>query len=159
MARSAGIKLNGIEDVKEGRAVTAEIVQSAWRNHLQLNVPEIDPEEASSRAIDSLKEYDLVLYEYYLTDKAGHEKNREKADQVLKNLDRFLEKIITSMDQKDTFVLTSDHGNLEDLTVKTHTRNPVPLMVAGRTEFFTNAESILDITPAIIETLKSQSDQ
>ena len=156
MARSAGLKLNGIEDVIAGRAVTAEIVQSAWRNHLKLNVPEIRPEEASERAITALKKYDLVLYEYYLTDKAGHDKSRDMADQVLKNLDLFLERIIKSMDQKDTFILTSDHGNIEDLSVKTHTRNPVPLMVSGQTEFFRDAESILDITPAIIETLMAE---
>ncbi len=155
MAKSAGIILNGIDEVKNGTAITAEIVQSAWRNQLNLDVPEIEPEEASERAILSLNKYDLVLYEYYLTDKAGHAQDRDMADQVLHNLDRFLNKIIHSMDQQDTLIITSDHGNLEDLTVKTHTRNPVPLMVYGETTFFQKAESILDITPAIIATLKS----
>lgn len=155
MARSAGLKLNGIEEVRAGKAVTAEIVQSVWRNRLQLDVPEIEPEKASKRALSALKEFDLVLYEYYLTDKAGHDRNREMADQVLQNLDRFLYGIIQAMDQKDTLILTSDHGNLEDLTVKTHTRQPVPLMVMGNSRFFKNANSILDITPAVIETIKS----
>lgn len=156
MARSAGLKLNGIEEVKAGKAVTAEIVQSAWRDVLQLTVPEIEPETASDRALEALKEYDLVLYEYYLTDKAGHEKNHKMAGTVLQNLDRFMERILCSMDSNDTFVLTSDHGNLEDLSVKTHTRNPVPLMVSGETRFFRDAASILDVTPAILETLRSK---
>ena len=30
-----------------------------------------------------------------------------------------------------TLVVTSDHGNVEDLSVKTHTYNPVPLIVSG----------------------------
>lgn len=154
MAKSAGLKLNGIDEVKKGTAITAEIVQSAWRNQLNLDVPEIEPEVASERAVLSLRRYDLVLYEYYLTDKAGHAQDREMADLVLLNLDRFINGIMNSMDQQDTLIITSDHGNIEDLTVKTHTRNPVPLMVYGETGQFQHAESILDITPAIINTLK-----
>lgn len=156
MTKSAGLKLNGIDDVREGRAVTAEIVQSAWRDQLHLDVPLIEPEEASERVGRAMKENDLVLYEYYLTDKAGHNQDRETAGRVLQNLDRFLYSIIHSLVQSDTIVITSDHGNIEDLSVKTHTRNPVPLMVTGQTEFFKKAGSILDITPAIIETLKSE---
>lgn len=156
MARSAGLKLNGIEDIRAGRAVTAEIVQSAWRDQLQLDVPVIEPEDASWRVVRAMREFDLVLYEYYLTDKAGHNQDKDIANRVLQNLDRFLYKILSLMSESDTIVITSDHGNLEDLSVKTHTRNPVPLMVAGRTEYFKNADSILDITPAIIETLKSE---
>src|SRR5690625_7853575 len=43
------------------------------------------------------------------------------------------------------------YGNIEDLAVKTHTRNPVPLIVAEKTESFREAESILDVTPGIVE--------
>lgn len=154
MAKSAGIRLNGIEDIIKKRALTAEIVQSSWKRMLNLKVPEITPEEASGRALKQLNRFDLVLYEYYLTDKAGHEMNRNKAVEILTNLDRFLMGIVQHLNSNDTLVITSDHGNLEDLTVKTHTRNPVPLFVLGDTEPFVEAESILDITPSIIDVLK-----
>lgn len=157
MVRSAGVRLNRLEDVLKGKAVTAEIVQSAWRNQLNLNVPEIEPEEASERVLQALKNYDLVLYEYYLTDKAGHEQDRKMADQVLKNLDRFIIEILNHVDENDTFVLCSDHGNLEDLSVKTHTRNPVPLFVNGNIVAFRNATSILDVKRGILEVLESTS--
>lgn len=153
MTKSAGLPLNRLNDVIEGRAITAEIIQAAWRSMLHLDVPEIEPETASDRALLSLKSYDLVLYEYYLTDKAGHEQNREMAGRVLEILDRFLWRVIQHLDPKDTLVITSDHGNLENLTVKTHTRNPVPLFVMGDTKPFQSAQSILDITPAILEVL------
>ncbi len=153
MVRSAGIRLNKIEDIKEGKAITAEIIQNAWRDMLGLDVPEIKPVEASKRALNALRNYDLVLYEYYLTDKAGHEMNREKADIVLRRLDEFLMGIIKKIKPSDTLVITSDHGNLEDLTTKTHTRNPVPLFVKGNTEPFKNVKSITDVTPAILEVL------
>lgn len=157
MTRSAGVKLNRLEDVLNGKAITAEIVQSAWRNQLNLDVPEIEPEEASKRVIQALQTYDLVLYEYYLTDKAGHDQDRNMADQVLNNLDRFITEILNQLDDNDTLVLCSDHGNLEDLSIKTHTRYPVPLFVKGNIEPFRNAESILDVTPGILKILKEES--
>ena len=80
--------------------------------------------------------------------------NRELADHVLGVMDRFLIYIIENFDtDKNTLVITSDHGNLEDLSTKTHTRNSVPLFVLGNMEPFKNTESILDITPAILKVL------
>jgi len=155
MAKSTGVPLNRLEDVLNEKAITAEIVQWAWRDMLNLDVPEIKPEEASKRVLNSLKENDLVLYEYYLTDKAGHAQDREMADRILSVLDRFLLYIIQNLNEKDTLIITSDHGNLEDLSTKTHTRNPVPLFVKGDTEPFKNAASILDITPAILTVLSN----
>jgi hypothetical protein len=155
MARSAGVKLNRLEDVVEGRAVTAEIIQSAWRSKLKLDVPEIEPEEASDRMLKALGQYDLVLFEYYLTDKAGHEQDKEMADRVLTVLDRFINEILDNLDENDTLVLSSDHGNLEDLSIKTHTRNPVPLFVKGNTKPFRNAKNILDVTSGILEVLEN----
>jgi 2,3-bisphosphoglycerate-independent phosphoglycerate mutase len=154
MTKAAGLKLNSLEEVRKGEALTAEIIQSAWRDMLGIDVPEISPEEAAKRALNSLKNYDLVLYEYYLTDKAGHEMNREKADRVLKIIDQFLTEVMDKMNDEDTLVITSDHGNLEDLGIKTHTRNPVPLFVKGNIDPFKNAISIVDITPAILKVLE-----
>ena len=154
MAKSAGIKLNGLESLLDNKSLTAEIIQDPWRNSLNLDVPKITPEDAAERVLSSLLEYDLVLYEYYLTDKAGHEMDREKASKVLGVLDRFLVEIIENLKEGDTLVISSDHGNIEDLSTKTHTRNPVPLFVKGDTYPFKKAASILDVTPAIIDTLK-----
>lgn len=158
MTKLAGLPLNRLEDVLNGDAITAEIIQSAWKNMLNLDVPEIVPEDASKRVLNALSKHDLVLYEYYLTDKAGHEMDRQIADQILGVLDRFLLYIIQNFDaDKDTLIITSDHGNLEDLSTKTHTRNPVPVFVLGNTKPFKNTKSILDITPAILNVLTQKS--
>jgi 2,3-bisphosphoglycerate-independent phosphoglycerate mutase len=154
MSKSAGLKLNSLDDVLEDRAITAEITQKAWREMLHLDVPEITPEQAARRALESLKFYDLSLFEYYLTDKAGHEMDPVKANRVLGVLDDFLFHILQNLNSDDTLVITSDHGNLEDISIKTHTRNPVPLFVKGDTESFRICRSIMDITPAILETLQ-----
>ncbi|TVQ67369.1 MAG: hypothetical protein EA360_02380 [Balneolaceae bacterium] len=156
MTRGAGIPLNSVKDVKNGKAVTAEIIQNAWREQLHPEVPEIEPEEASERALNALLNYDLVLYEYYLTDKAGHSKELAIAERILRPLDRFLFKIISDLKESDTLIITSDHGNIENMDVKTHTRNPVPLFVKGQCSFFKNVNSIAEITPSILNLFDAQ---
>ena len=156
MAKSSGIRLNRLEDVQKGLAVTAEITQKIWRTKLMLDVPDITAEDAAERALKSLKQYDLVLFEYYLTDKAGHSMEMDKAEEVLNNLDGFIMEIIKNIRPEDTLVITSDHGNLEDLSVKTHTRNPVPLLVKGDSESFRKCKSITDISAAILHCLNNK---
>lgn len=154
MVKSAGVRLNRLQDVQSGKAVTAEIIQKIWRERLGLDVPEIKPAEAAQRALNAMKKYNFVLYEYYLTDKAGHSQDRKRADEVLNNLDQFLMEVINNLTENDTLLITSDHGNLEDLSTKSHTRNPVPLFVKGNTGPFKDVKSIEGITPSILETLK-----
>lgn len=154
MTKSAGLKLNSTEEVLNGTALTAEIIQNAWREKLGIDLPIITPKEAAQRVLQVLPEYDLVLYEYYLTDKAGHNQSHEDAKRVLQPLDRFLGYLIKHMNSQDTLVISSDHGNLEDLGTKTHTRNKVPLFVLGKNAvLFQDVHSLLDIKGKILQLL------
>jgi 2,3-bisphosphoglycerate-independent phosphoglycerate mutase len=155
MAHSAGQTLNRPADVKSGRAITAELTQKAWRERLNIDLPKIDPADAANRVLEMGSEKELVLVEYYLTDKAGHAQDPERANQYLKVLDGFIYQILKEQRSEDTVVITSDHGNMEDLGVKTHTLNPVPLFAVGSgAHAFSNAKSLLDVTPAIVEALR-----
>jgi 2,3-bisphosphoglycerate-independent phosphoglycerate mutase len=130
MTTRAGMKLNSVKDVLEERAITAELTQDAWRKRLSMDVPLISEEEAADRVIRASKEHDLVLVEYYLTDKAGHSRDAKLAHSILTRMDRFLQHLDPGRQEHGyTLLLTSDHGNLEDLSVKTHTYNRVPLFV------------------------------
>ncbi|NGP87135.1 alkaline phosphatase family protein [Fodinibius halophilus] len=154
MAKSADLSLNSTEDVKEGRALTAEITQQAWREQLDIDVPHISPEAAADRLLEQAESFDLLLHEYYLTDKAGHSQEMKRAHQFLSTYDRFLWHLIREKPTDVTIVLSSDHGNVEDLSVKTHTLNDVPLFAYGPgAEVFSGASSIMDVTPGIIEML------
>ncbi|MDR9414689.1 MAG: hypothetical protein RI564_00295 [Gracilimonas sp.] len=151
MTKSAGMKLNSTEDVLNEKALTAEIIQNAWREKLGIDIPKITPTDAAKRLLNVVPEYDLVLYEYYLTDKAGHKQKHEDAVLVLEPLDEFLLHIIKNKRSSDTLVITSDHGNLEDLSTKTHTRNNVPLFVLGESVHpFKQVESLTDVKDGII---------
>ncbi|MDZ7805940.1 MAG: alkaline phosphatase family protein [Gracilimonas sp.] len=154
MTKSSGLKLNSTEDVLNETALTAEIIQNAWRDKLGIDIPKITPTDAAKRLLDVVPEYDLLLYEYYLTDKAGHSQKNEDAQRVLKPLDEFLLHIINNMKSSDTLVITSDHGNLEDLSTKTHTRNKVPLFVLGsNVHQFENVESLTDVKDGIMNAI------
>ncbi len=151
MTKSAGLKLNSTREIINETALTAEIVQNAWREKLNIDVPKITPTDAAKRLLNVSQKYDLVLYEYYLTDKAGHSQSPEKAKQALQPLDEFFQYIINHKKKSDTLVITSDHGNLEDLSTKTHTRNKVPLFVKGASaEKLKTVESLTDVKDGII---------
>lgn len=151
MVKSAGLKLNSTEEILNESALTAEIVQNAWREQLNLNIPEITTEEAAQRLLKIIPGYDFLLYEYYLTDKAGHSQSHENAKRVLILLDEFLDYIIHHKKPEDILLMTSDHGNLEDLSTKSHTRNKVPLVVLGEgAEQFSVIESLVDVKEAVI---------
>lgn len=162
MTRSAGQQLNSVPDIKQGRAITAGLRQDYWRANLNLDVPEITEEKAAERSIQMTEEKDLVFIEYYLTDKAGHDQDPEYARQMLIRIDRFLKTILEKKGDSTTLLVTSDHGNLEDLSTKTHTLNKVPLFVNGPlVSFFAEVKSIVDVTPAIVKALaggESQAD-
>ena len=156
MTRSADMRLNSTDEVLKEEALTAEIVQNAWRERLNIDIPKITASEAAQRLLNVVPDYDLVLYEYYLTDKAGHNKKLEDAQRVLSTLDEFLMHIIKHKRSNDTVVITSDHGNLEDLSVKTHTRNEVPLFVLGDSvETFSEIGSLVGVKDEIMKVVLS----
>lgn len=155
MTKSAGLKLNSTEEVLGEKALTAEIVQNAWREKLGIDLPKIEASDAGRRILNILPDYDLLLYEYYLTDKAGHTRKEDAAVRVMDPLDELLMTLLKGMRSQDLLVLCSDHGNLEDLSVKTHTRNPVPLYAWGNgAGSFEKAESIMDVKSLIIHSIK-----
>jgi len=156
MTKSAGITLNSTADIKRGNALTADITQELWQKNLDLDVPTIAPEQAATRALSAMREYDFLLYEYFLTDKAGHKQEDKFTHDIMKPLDNFLSGLITGLAEGDSLVLCSDHGNLENMDQKTHTRNNVPLYVKGpAARFFHKARSIMDVTPGIIKYIQS----
>ncbi len=121
---------------------------------LGLKIPEISPENAGKILNSISNNYDFSLYEYFQTDIYGHRKSFGEQTKLIRLLDRMIKSLMNNSDPElDTILITSDHGNLEDSTTKSHTLNPVPLIVwgKGREMFIKNIESLTDITPAIID--------
>ena len=131
--RKSGVKLNTVDEVIAGNALTAEITNERWNRKLKYNLDIITPETAAKRLLKIASEYDFTLYEFFLTDHLGHGRIADEFDQIYNNLDKFLYSILTEMDKDElTLIICSDHGNIEDLSVKTHTFNPTLTITAGR---------------------------
>lgn len=95
----------------------------------------------------------FTLFEFFQTDRAGHRAEMAEAEAVLRKLDRLLTALCPLAEQAGILlVLTSDHGNIEDLSTRRHTRNPVPFSARGPGAETLRAaiHDLTDITPAIV---------
>lgn len=155
----ADLPIRGLDDLRRGDALTADLTGAAWRERLGLDVPLLTEPEAGERLVRIGQRHRLTLFEYYLTDKAGHSRSPERAAEVLHALDGFFSGILRRHDPEEALLLvTSDHGNLEDLSTKSHTRNPVPLIAYGRgAPCFADVRDLTEVTPAVVTALRQHA--
>ncbi len=154
----AGIKIRDLDDLAAGQAVAADITGAGLRK-AGFAVTPVGEDRAADFLVDLAKSHRLTVFEYFLTDKAGHSQSMATAGIVLRTLDRFLACLSNRIDdQPITMILTSDHGNIEDLSTKTHTRNPVPFAALGPTaRVFACVESLTDVAPAVLAALRNEA--
>ncbi|CUH96200.1 hypothetical protein P22_2289 [Propionispora sp. 2/2-37] len=71
---------------------------------------------------------------------------------IISILGRFLLEIYCSLPENMLVLITSDHGNFEDLSTKKHTLNQVPTILFGKhcTEIAKKINSLVDVTPAVL---------
>ncbi|MGB9178764.1 MAG: hypothetical protein WCB68_05895 [Pyrinomonadaceae bacterium] len=156
---AAEMRFRDLEDLRAGRAVFQDYTNQMLIER-GLNFPLQTPEQAGEILAQIGKAHRFTLYEYFITDKVGHSQDMEAARVVLKNLARFVRTLLSRVDLSlTTVLLTSDHGNIEDLSSRNHTLNPVPTLVWGakRDTFSSRIRTLADITPAIVETLTEKA--
>jgi hypothetical protein len=132
--------LKSLEDLEEGNGlymdITHEILKEMAKDQLPADHPllvERDPYEVGKSIPKRFSDYGVCLYEYFITDKIGHDQNWEYAKKVIFQLERFIQGYLDGMDpEKDSLIVTSDHGNLEDLSTNRHTAHPVATVLAGK---------------------------
>ena len=156
---SAGIDLKTSQDYFDGQALSADFTGQGWREHLGYqDAPVLSPHQAGVRLGRLAAGLDLAFFEHWLTDYAGHRRNMDTAGELLKSLDGLLAGLLEAWEQNQGLILiTSDHGNMEDLSTRRHTANPVPAIVIGshelRSRFAKELHDLSDITPAILDFL------
>lgn len=167
-AEGAGLRLCDLDDFRAGRSMAWDLSgMTIAQREQRPDLPAYTPEESGQILAHLATQYDLVVYENFLPDLAGH--GRVDSDlsampelldlpmidaQVLfamHHIDRFLGAACAALRPSDTLVICSDHGNIESRAEPTHTRNPVPLCAYGSAAAaFANVESIVDVADAIM---------
>lgn len=154
-ARGAGLLDRHEESLAEGTAVSSEIVNEGWRRHLGHDwIPEISEDRAGRNLAAITADHDLTLYAHYATDTAGHRGGMDGAVAALERVDRFLGGLMSVLPSDTTVLITSDHGNLEDVAAE-HTRNPALGVACGphAGALAHTLRSIQDATPATLALL------
>jgi hypothetical protein len=156
---AAGLRFRTVPDLVAGHAVYHDFTNAVLIERGE-DVEPRTPDEAASVLASIVSEHRFTLYEYFITDKIGHAQDMEAAKVVLQNLAAMIRGVLTKIDLSNTSViLTSDHGNIEDLSSRNHTLNRVPTIVwgANKERIRSRIQSLADITPAIVETLTEKA--
>jgi 2,3-bisphosphoglycerate-independent phosphoglycerate mutase len=163
---NAGLPLFRHDALYAGQAFSADFTGEGWRLMLGfVDSPVLDPHQAGRKLATLAKEYDFSLFEYWASDYAGHKQEMETAVGLMETFDAVLGGLIDQMkeergqnkDNELLVLITSDHGNMEDLSTRKHTDADVPALVIGdktaRDEFTRNMKDLTDIAPAIWRTV------
>ena len=153
MALTAPETISTISDLSDDDAVLQDLTRTTIRDRYP-DIPDIAPEDAARYLFDIIRAHDFTLFEYFQTDAAGHTMDYERACSVLKEYDAFLSTLIRYTQAAGiTLLITSDHGNIESMNERGHTRNPVPFIAFGpkEAEIRVRVKSLTDVTPTILD--------
>lgn len=152
MALSAPESISIEADLLDGNAVMQDLTREVLQDR-RPDIPCISPADAANHLFSIARGYDFTLFEYFQTDVAGHSMDYERACDVLRRYDAFLGTLLRLADAASmTIVMTADHGNIEAMNERGHTRNPVPFIVCGphETSIRKKVNSLVDVMPAVL---------
>jgi 2,3-bisphosphoglycerate-independent phosphoglycerate mutase len=158
---AAQLPFRTIEDLKADRAVYQDFTNALLIERGE-SVSLRTPEKAAEVLAGIAAEHRFTLYEYFITDKIGHAQDLIAAQKILTNLAAFIRALLTRLDlESTTVILTSDHGNVEDLSTRNHTLNAVPTIIwgANRDRVARRVRTLADITSAILEVLTEKGTE
>jgi hypothetical protein len=156
-ARAAGVRLRGLGDYARGVAVAPDLDGAGLARLGEASLAGVERAGVTGTAATLTglaAQYSFTFVDVWVTDGYGHQRDAVGAVRFLATLDTLLGLLVFDpagpVSAGATLVVTSDHGNLEDISVKGHTRNDVPLLAAGPgAGEFVSATSLLDVAPGI----------
>lgn len=147
---AAGLPLFTAADLSAGRALSADFTGQGWPE--QVAFTPYTPAGAGAKLAELAGQYGFAFFEYWLTDYLGHRGTLDEARALLTNFDAVLGGLLGAWDDASgLIVITSDHGNLENLEHRHHTLNRVPTLVIGadRAAFAEGLSDLTHLAPAI----------
>jgi bisphosphoglycerate-independent phosphoglycerate mutase (AlkP superfamily) len=147
------------EDLQAKRALSADFTGAGWAAQPDFPpAPIYFPAEAGALLAQLSLNYHLAWFDFWPTDYAGHRGTLAQGISLLETFDAVLGGLIEAWNERqDLIIITSDHGNLEDLEQRGHTLNPVPALSIGphtlRREFSKHVNDLADITPSVLRVI------
>ena len=151
---NAGLPLFKEDALYAGNAVSADFTGEGWRTMLGYpDAPVLNARQAGQKLAELSRQYFFSLFEYWASDYAGHKQDMETAVGLMETFDGVLGGLLDAWDDDGLILVTSDHGNMEDLSTRRHTDAHVPALVIGnkdaREEFTKGMSDLTHIAPAI----------
>ena len=149
-ARRAGVPLPDLADYAAGEAIAADLDGAHFGSLGRTPPGDVGPAAAGERLARLAARSAFTFFDVWPTDRAGHTADLEPAVALVERLDAFLGGLLRNRPAPLTLLLTSDHGNLEDMSHRRHTRAPVPLLAIGpHAAAFDGVTSIGGVTAAV----------
>lgn len=162
---SAGLDLQTAEDLQDGLAFSADFTGVGWSQQPGFPPgPIYDAEQAGRQIAHAAGEFELSWFDYWASDIAGHRQDFEAAVAMMETLDGMLRGLVDSWRGTDRLVvISSDHGNMEDMSVRGHTDNPVPGLLIGppelRIPFAASLRDLTDFAPAVLQAITGEASR
>jgi len=155
-ALAGGVRLRRVPDLRAGLAVYQDMTNEILVQ-MGEQVEVISSFEAGQNLGNLSLNYDFTLYEFFQTDVKGHKQLWDEAIGLVERIDSFIEGFLSVIEEEDVaWILTSDHGNIEDFSVKGHTTNPVPALCwSNQPVKWPEWDTLEEVTPGIIQLLLS----
>ena len=159
MALTAPETISTEADLAEDAAVMQDLTRETVQDR-RPDIPVVSPEDAAEHLFAIARANDFTLFEYFQSDVAGHSMDYDRACDVLRSYDAFLAVLLRLTEAAGiTIVMTADHGNIENMSERGHTRDPVPFIVHGPKAAAMRAcvKSLVDVTPTVLKFMSPQA--
>jgi 2,3-bisphosphoglycerate-independent phosphoglycerate mutase len=118
-----------------------------------------NPEDPNGTTVEQVKIWgrefmgsnaNLTIFDAWWSDHLGHHGTLLEAQDHVARLETFVTGALEARGNDTLFLVTSDHGNFEDIGIKTHTFAPVPLVASGHGALeFENVTDLTGVAPAL----------
>ena len=150
-AYDAGLPIFDEKAIYAGDALAADWTGEGWRTQLGFeDTPVYSPHEAGVKLVELSRRYAFAFHSHWITDLVGHRGPIEDAIALLELFDGVMVGVLDAWDDAEGLVIiTSDHGNMEDVSNRKHTENDVPTVIIGAEKnAFTNGfNTLADFVP------------
>jgi hypothetical protein len=152
----AGIELFDEGALRRGEAMSPDWTGEGWRDELGYDdMPVYSPEEAGRHLAHLVRQRTFTFFSNWITDVLGHRGPFTNAVAILERFDRVMQGALDAWPEDGLIVISSDHGNMEDIGSRKHTENLVPTLVIGRGHemFCEGLTDLAGLTPRILSAL------